>query len=888
MKVYLTTAEETLKSLRVRRERGLSRPDVARRQKQYGYNVLPSRDGWRLFELFFSRWGDPLVLILLAAAVASLVLGERVDAVIIAVALVLDFALSFFQVFRTEHTLRRLREKMPDMVHVVRAGQAATIPVEELVPGDIIEIRSGERVPADARLISARGLFTHEATLTGEAREVAKTTTRMMKRGMLATQRNMLFAGTSVVAGSGVAVVVATGLNSEFGKIAKMLGVQTSPPSPLHRKLQRQGKAAAGLIVLAVAILAVVALVTGRSLMETARLSITLVVSAIPEDLTVILTVALTVGMMRILRGGGVVRELRSAEGLGAATVVCCDKTGTLTEGSMRATAFDFLQGDTVARESEIGQEAWRRMAVLSLVLASSAYRRAGDGGHYFGSATERATLQFAETLGITAAARSEWIRRGEIPFDQRWKYRAALADHPTQAGQMLCVVGAPEVLLEKSSLALTGRYEVKELSGTRRREIQNYIQALAAGGQRLLGVAVRRTRDHTTLGNRDVESLTMLGVLQIEDPVRHEVVSAIREAQMAGVAVKMVTGDHTATAVAVARHVGLTVPADAVCSGELLREISDEELSERLPQTVVFSRVEPLDKQRIIRLLQAQGEVVAMTGDGVNDAVALKSADIGVAMGGGSDIAKESADLVLLDNSFATIVRAIREGRVIRDNVRRVILFLLSTNAAEVAIFFVSLAFGLPLPLLPVQILWINLVTDGTSDLALSLERAERDVMKRRPEDPAASLIPGTLYRQLAWVGVTLTAATVGLFAYLLSRGAGEEYVRTMAFTFLATASLLSVWSFRSLTETIPRRGLWRNPSILLSTAASMGLQLVAIYVTPLQRVFQTVPLTLRDWMMIVGVAVITVIVIDLRKVVLPFKPHPHPFSFVRRRAII
>lgn len=872
MEAYLLSVEEVLRTLKVRVDVGLSVEEVKRRQEKYGKNAIPSDDPWRMLKLFLERFTDPLVLILVAAATVSLLAQRYEDVVIIAAALWLDVTLSFVQVARTERTLAKLRAQVPDTVSVIRAGVSQAVAVEELVPGDIIEVRGGERVPADARVIRAQDLATQDALLTGEARDVPKTPTKLPSKVALSGQHNMIFSGTTMVAGSGVAVVTGTGLSTQFGRIAQVLRAEKSPASPLRRKLHRQGIAAAWVIVFAVAVLSVVGLWQGRGFLETTRLAITLVVSAIPEDLTVILTIALTVGVARILRHQGVVRDLSSAETLGAATVICTDKTGTLTEGNMRAVGLNFLQGDVLLPEEAVGQDTWLRLAVTGFVISSAAYRRQGTR-EFFGSATERAALGFAEGVGVQIeATRAQWKVIDEIPFDPKWKYRAALTLHPTASHKTVFVIGAPEVLLEHSSMALNERREVKQVTTAKRHTLRREFDEMARREQRLVAVAVRRQANLEKLRHRDVRDLTFLGVLMIQDPVRREAAAAVREVMEAGVGVKLVTGDLSATAVAVARRVGLAVPEETSLAGELMHEMSDTELSSRVSEVHVFSRVEPLDKQRIIRLLQKQGEVVAMTGDGVNDAVALKSADIGVAMGSGTDIAKDAADLILLDNSFATIVAAIREGRVIRDNVRRVILFLLSTNAAEVTIFLGSLVLGLPLPLLPAQILWINLVTDGTSDIALSLEKAERHVMKRPPEDPKAPLISHRLYAHLAFSGIILTIATLALYWYLLRVSqAVLPYAQTMAFSFLAVSSLLSVWSFRSLSESIAKRGLTQNIFVPISAAGSFGLHLLAIYVPSFQKFFQTVPLSLRDWFLIGGLGMATTLLIDLRKWLLP-----------------
>ncbi|MEX2054668.1 MAG: HAD-IC family P-type ATPase [Candidatus Andersenbacteria bacterium] len=477
--------------------------------------------------------------------------------------------------------------------------------------------------------------------------------------------------------------------------------------------------------------------------------------------------------------------------------------------------------------------------------------------------------MAFVEACGVhQAKLRSAWRLRDSLHFSSEWKYRATLHDHPTQGSQVLFVSGAPEVLLEKSSHTVSRDFRVIPLTSTHRATLSRSIDAHAARGERLIAMAVRRHLEQSEITHDDIVELTFLGVLLITDPIRPDIRESIAATHRAGVTVKLITGDYEATARAVARDIGLTVTTDATISGEALHNLSDEELANTIDSITVFARVNPLDKQRIIRALQKHGHVVSMTGDGVNDAVALKSADIGVAMGSGKDIAKDAADLVLIDDSFTTIVQAIREGRVIRDNVRKVIAFLLSTNVAEVIMFIVSSLAGWPLPLLPAQILWINIVTNGTSDIALALEPDERNVMQRPPEHPTASLIGRSLLLHIASSGAIMAAMSLILHWYLgIHLALDLSYVRTMIFTFVSVTALLSTWSFRSLTDSIFRRGLWQNPWISLSIGFSFLLQLLVVYLPSLQPIFDTVSLMRDDWYIILSLALLTIILIDLRK---------------------
>lgn len=871
---YLKSSVQLPKELQVRLDTGLPGSSVAKRRQKYGPNVLPRSQQQTAFMLLLERFRDPLVIVLLLAGIISLMLGEVADAIIVSLAIMVDVALSFIQVWRTEKTLEKVRQSVQQMATVKRDAVLKRIPSSELVLGDIIELQAGERIPADARLLSSNGLLVQEASLTGESDDVAKQPTRLKVRTPLANRTNMVYMGTSIVSGSGIAIVTATGIYSEYGKIAQILSAEPSPVTPLRQKLQRSSFFIGWIIIGSIVVLSVISFLQGKDLNETIRTAITLIVSAIPEDLTMILTIALTVGVARILRHGGVVRQLASGETLGAATVVCTDKTGTLTKGVMTATGLDFLQG-TIINEKNPPGDSFHTLALIGLALVPDAHRVAPDIKEYVGSATERTALAFTEQFGFNQLSlRREWKQRAAIQFSSQWKYRASIHDHPTQPIRTLFVLGAPDILLARSSECLNQADHVEELTEERRQEIHQKIIHYSQQGIRLLAIAVKRGLTSTTLTHKDVNDLLFLGVLIINDPIRPEVSDVIRQTEHAGVQVKIVTGDHEATAQAVARDLGMTVPADSICSGFDLERMTDEEVHERIDHVVIFSRVTPLDKQRIVRILQARGQVVAMTGDGVNDAVALKAADIGVAMGSGKDIAQDAADLILLDDNFVTIVWAIREGRVVRDNIKKVIAFLLSTNAAEVGLFFVSIITGLPFPLLPSQILWINLVTDGTSDLALSLEPEESNVMRRPPENPASPLLSAELLLHIGFAGVVTTIAALILYGYATSHlGVGIEYTRTLIFTFVSVASLLSVWSWRSLSQLIWKRGLWQNRWIPLSAILSLGLQLLAIYFPPLQNLFSTVALNLKDWVFIIILGLITVLIIDIRKLVWPIK---------------
>lgn len=872
---YQKRFEDVLTELRVRSDVGLSGREVARRTAADGNNELPHNGRPHMLFQLAERFKDFLVWLLITAGVVSILIGEGADAIIIFIVVAADLLLSFIQVRRAEKTLEKLKAHVQQGALVVRDGRLKKVLATELVVGDIIEFRAGYKIPADARLLSAQGLTVREGALTGESADVSKDTVPLSGKVSLGDRRNMVYLGTVVMAGRGRAVVTAVGAATEFGKIAQLAKEHKTTTTPLQRKLAKTGLKLTAVIVALVGLIAALEIRQGSRWLDAAHVAITLIVSAIPEDLTIILTVALTIGVVRILKKQAIVRKMSSAETLGAATVICTDKTGTLTLGEMTPQELDFTQGETASSNTlaSTGNDL-RRLAVTTIALASGGSRVAKGKGQYLGSATEKALLAFAEACEVDVAGlRKQWRQRAVLPFDAKYKFRATLNDHPQNAEQTIFVVGAPEELLERSAKTINETHTESDLTSQTRTEITKQIEHRASLGQRLVGVAVRRHVEQSALKLPDVAQLTWLGMVVIADPVRPEVRQAIKESMDSGVAVKIITGDHAATARAVAAEVGLTVNSDNILLGDEVEDMSAEELESAVGKTVIFSRVGPLDKQRIINALQKKKEIVAMTGDGVNDVVALKQADIGVAMGSGKDVARDAADLVLLNNSFATIVAAIKEGRVIRDNVRKVIAFLLATNVAEVGIFLISQVLRLPLPLVPAQILWINLVTDGTSDMALALEPAEENVMKRGPEDPAKPLLHRHVIAQIIYVGMVMTVIAMGLYYYLyVEQQVDLGYARTIVFCFIALSSLLSTWSFKSLKLSMLSRYVFKNKWLFVSAGFSFALQVLAIYWAPLSSFFDTVPLGLWDWVLLLVLSLLALFLFDLRKFFLQF----------------
>ncbi len=850
---------------------GLSADEAASRLQRYGPNrleVTPPASAW---SILFAQFRSVVVLLLAVAAGLALVLGDAADAVAIGAVLAINAALGFITELRARRAMDALRGLEVPRAVVVRDGTTVEISARELVPGDVILLESGQSVPADARLIDATDVRVSEAPLTGESLPVEKRADIVLDDDtMLAERTNMLYQATAVVAGTARAVVVATGRHTEVGGIGALTSALEDERTPLEHRLDALGRRLVVVALLVAAIVALLGLWRGAPWALVLQTAIALAIAAVPEALPAVATITLAVGVSRMARRQALIRRLPAVETLGSATVVCTDKTGTLTAGEMTVsvvvvdgreievtgTTYEPI-GEFRAAERTIraGEDAVLGEALRIAALANRAdLVHEDDRWHPVGDPTEVALLVAARKAGLDRdSLRRERPEVGAIPFSSERQWMATF--HRATGDELVMYVkGAPGRIIERSTRVLTasGEHAVDEPA---RQLLLDLNRALAARALRVLAVARGTARD---VGEPAVRELTFVGLIGISDPPAAGVADTIRSFRQAGVRTVMITGDQRLTAVAVARQLGLTDSDEGALDGRELATLDESTLTERLAHTGVFNRVSPSDKLRIIEALQERGDIVAMLGDGVNDAAALKKADIGVAMGRrGTDIAKEAADVVLADDRFSTVAAAIEEGRVIFDNIRKFVFYLFSCNLAEVLILLVAGLTGLPLPLLPLQILWLNLVTDTFPALSLAVEPSEGEVMRRPPRDPEEAILSRGFLGQIALYATLIAGSTLAAFMVALERGPQERAI-TVAFVTLALAQAFHLGNARSSSPVLSPRRAGANPWALGALALVVVLQLAAVYVPALAAILRVVPLTLTDWSLVLPAALL------------------------------
>ena len=856
------TAAEVLHELGSDPTTGVSEDDAARRLSLHGPNRLPERELPRRIQILFAQLSDPLVVILVvAAAVSGAVLREWIDASVIAAIVVLNSALGYSQHAKAEDALAALRQLTAPEATVTRDGRTREVPAADLVPGDLITVAAGDRVPADARLYDARHLVCDEASLTGESLPVEKDTAPASREAPVAEQHSMVFAGTIAVSGRGAAAVTATGLDTRIGAIARLVAVQKDPPTPLQTRLADLGRRISFLAAGVGA--AVIALGALRRFPadEIFLTAVALAVAAIPEGLPAAVTVTLAAGVRRLAERNALVRSLPAVETLGSAEVICTDKTGTLTRNRLRVDVVVFGPGeDPVVPGAITGPRAAGFARVASLCNDA----RLGDSG-WIGDPIDVSLADVAVEIGADPMAlRRSHPRLDEAAFDSSRKRMTTL--HPLDGGYLVTVKGAPEVVLGLAS-AVAGERGPVPLDEAGRNALAAAVDDMAARGLRTLALAERVMPD-APAALEDAESgLVLMALVGMLDEPRPEAAEAVRAAREAGIRIVMVTGDHASAAATIAARLGVAPEPVNVLSGRTLHDMPPEQLAEDIDNHRVVARVDPVDKVKLVEAWKTSGRVVAMTGDGVNDAPALRAADIGVAMGSGSDVGKESSDLILADDNFATLVAAVEEGRRIFLNLQKLVWFLLAANAAEVLVVTFGLAFfgNLGSPLLPTHILWINLVTDGLPVLALAADPAPPDVM-RRPPTGSRVLLDTPQQVRLLGRGAILAAATLSAFAYAhLLAGAPWPRVRTVGFTALVTVQLAYALTMRRTDG--HRASLLGNRLLTASVSVSLLLQ-VAVVHTPLGRkLFVTVQMTGLDWLAVAAVTVAVLAWFGLRR---------------------
>ncbi len=828
-------------------ESGLTSEEALRRLPVHGRNSLDLKERRTPFRILVGQFADFMILVLVVAAILSGIIGDLKDTIVIGAIVLLNGIIGFVQEYRAERAMEALRKMAAPVANVIRDGTTATVPAAELVPGDIVMLESGGIVPADLRLLECAQLRTGEAALTGESYPVEKMTMPLPDPDLpLGDRRNMAYMGTVVVHGRGRGVVAATGTATEFGRIATMLHATEEVETPLQRRLGQFGKRLALIALLVAGFIFVLGVMRGEPLVVMFLTAVSLAVAAIPEALPAVVTISLALGARRMVRKQALVRKLAAVETLGSVTVICSDKTGTLTQSRMSVERF---YCDGTFEKAPRSSPAWNQL-LLAMALSNDVRTDGNDSPA--GDPTETALFSAARQAGIhKRAAEDRYPRVAELPFDADRKCMTTVHRDP-EGGLIAFTKGAAESLAARALNA---------------GEVFHAAEEMAALGLRVLAFAVRRWPGPSIeLSPESVEKdLTIIGLVGIGDPIRTEAAEAIRTCRQAGITTIMITGDHPITAKAMARELGLLHEGQSIMTGRELAELTEEELKDRAGSVRVYARVAPEQKLKIVRALQASGNLVAMTGDGVNDAPALKQAEIGVAMGiTGSDVAKQASSLILLDDNFATIARAVREGRRIYDNLRRFIRYAVTTNASEILTMLVAPLLGLPMPLLPLQILWVNLVTDGLPGLALAVEPEEGNVMNRPPRPPNESVFARGLGMHVVWVGILMAALAIVTQVVALRYGLAAW--QTMVVSVMAFSQLAHVLAIRSESESLFRQGLLSNKPLLGAVLLTVLLQLAVIYLPALNNLFSTKPLRFVElaWTLLAGSVILFAVEVE------------------------
>lgn len=886
--------EAAATAVEANRARGLDPDEAARRLEKFGPNALPEARRRSVALLFFAQFKSPLIYLLLVAAVIAALLGEHTDAVVVLVVVLLNAVIGALQEGRAERAVAALRRLSEHKATVLRGGREEVVEARAVVPGDILVLSGGDAVAADARLVEIAALEAAEAALTGESVPVRKSDEALDAATPLADRHNMVYAGTYVTAGRGHAVVIGTGVETEVGRVAAMTEAAEQPKTPLERRIEKFGRT---VIVAAVVIFGAIigiGLLRGLAFSEIFMVAVSSLVGMVPEGLPVAMTIALSIGVQRMARRNAVVRRLSAVETLGSTTVICSDKTGTLTRNEMTVTELHLADGREVSiagvgyaptgqltidgQVAEVGRDAVLRLTLEACVLCNDAQlNQSGAEWKPIGDPTEIALLTVAAKGGLVPTElRARFPRQAELPFDPANKMMAAQYDstatqYASTEGPFVVIKGAPEAVLELCS-TMEGNQGAVALDAPARAKLQAAANAMASRALRVLAVAVAwKTSIEPGKGFAPLQGrATFLGLVGQFDPPRDEVAQAVEACRQAGIRPVVVTGDHKATGVAVARKLGISREGDSAVDGVELDSLSAEELDARLETISVFARVHPAQKLRIVEAYQHRHHVVAMTGDGVNDAPALVRANVGVAMGvTGTEVAKDAAKIVIADDNFATIVSAVEEGRVVYNNIKKAVLLLFSTSAAEVAVLLIAMLLGYPPLFAAVQILWNNLVTEGVVTVNLVMEPAEGDEMKSRPIAPDEPLITRTLLTRMAVMVPSIIGVTLGWFLVRTNAGVSTAQVQTETFTLLALCEWFNALNCRSERKSAITMSLLKNRWLLGGLLVGNLLQFTVVFWRPLGDVLRTTPFGFREFVLLGVVASLVLWTEELRKLV-------------------
>lgn len=862
--------------------RGLTSAQVGQRQNQYGFNELKEKKSATVWGMFLSQFKEFLVLLLLAAAAVSMAIRETTDAIVIMAVVLLNALLGVIQEYKAEKSLAALRTLSAPSAKTVRDGTIFEIPARELVPGDLILLEAGDYIPADARLVETAGLGVDESALTGESVSVEKEADFIPAGTLpLADQKNMVHMGTIATGGRGRALVTATGMNTEIGHIAGMIQAAPMQKTPLQKNMDRFGRRLGLLTIILCILIFLLGVLRKHDILPMFLTSVSLAVAAIPEGLPAIITIVLALGVQRMAGRQAIIRKLPAVETLGAATVICSDKTGTLTQNEMTVRKIDYggktikISGEGYASEGEFTldgrtvdpRQDFRLRLLLTIALLNNDASLVEEEGRIrvVGDPTEGALIVAAMKGGLDRGeVLAAMPRLLEFPFDSMRMLMSTVHSGELDLpwGEFknnriwLLTKGAPDLILERCNYRLTPAGLAK-MDGSKKTELLAINRRMAGEALRVLGFAFRPLPGYADLQAEEAEQeLIFAGFMGMIDPPRPEAKEAIKSCHEAGINVKMITGDHAGTALAIAMELGIASGKDEIIDGLEMERISDEDLADRIGELQVFARVAPEHKVRIVRALRAKGEITAMTGDGVNDAPALKQADIGTAMGrSGTAVAREAAEMILADDNFATIMHAVEEGRVIYDNIKKAIYFLLSCNAGEIFTIFTAILLGWPLPLLPIQILWVNLITDTLPALALGVDPRESDTMHRPPRNPKKGLFDPQSIRTLVVFGLLISVIT--LTAFRIGGADSVEKGQTMAFATLALCQLVHVFNFRSLQHSVVGKVFFANRQLLGAVFLSALLQLAILLIPPAATIFHVVPLDTEGWFYVAALSV-------------------------------
>ncbi len=871
-------------------KQGLSMIEAKKRHSSFGPNKLAEEKKLGKLTILLEQFKNPLVFVLLFAGFVSFLLKEHIDAVVIFTAVFLNTLIGFFQENKANNALYALKKIIAYKAIVLRDGREIEIDSALVVAGDIIILSPGNRVPADARLIEASDLTVDEANLTGESMPAQKNIEKVEKGVSLADRNNMVFASTIIIQGNGRAIVTAIGKQTEIGQIAEMVKATKEEKTPLQLRLNKLSKFIGLLVGAILIILLVVGILIGKDFLELFTLSIAIAVSAVPEGLAAAVTIILVLGMQIILKRKALIRKLVAAETLGSTTVICSDKTGTLTEGKMNVAHIvigekEFEMKNIGSRQDEQEAKNVSLALQIGMMCNTATIENPSDALKklkIIGTPTEAALLLAAIQSGLDKASLLDIEQQvAVLPFSSETKFMATL--HKKKSGGFVFYEkGAPEKLLAKSN-RFCHHGKIVKLTKDNLKKLDLVYEKMTNQGLRVVGVAMKEYGDGAVNFSENStnnivweeldKELVFVGFIAIKDPLRPESKETIEVCRQAGIRPIIITGDHKLTAWAIAKEIGMKVDADNIITGDVLDKIDDDALKKIVKKINVYARVSPHHKLRIVKALQEIGEVVAMTGDGINDAPALKAADIGISLGTGTDIAKETSDIVLLDNNFKTIILAVEQGRVIFANIRKVVIYLISDSFCGMFLVIGSIILGLPLPIIAVQILWINIVNDGLPDFALAFEKGEPGIMKKKPIKKDASIINNEMKLIIFVAGTIRDLMILGLFYYLTVKQVELSYARTVIFAAIGLDSLIYVFGLRSLHRPIWRLNPFQNMYLIGAVAISLLLLLSAIYWPPLMVFMSTTSLTMKIWLPIIGIGLFNLVVIEIIKASFAYK---------------